>query len=148
MDRLLDDLNPALQDYFQITKEDQEEFAERAMAKMKNKDILDFNVKNGRAPYRKLGPTERIMSPMNILIDHNKDYRIMEFVAAAALVYWKERQGLNGEPMLEKDPIETFCEINKLDKNSKIAKDVQYYFDKIEENRNDVKMLEIVDSLQ
>ena len=54
MDILLEDLNPALQDYFQITKEDQEEFAQRAMRKMKNKDILDFNVKNGRAAKRKI----------------------------------------------------------------------------------------------
>ena len=37
MDILLEDLNPALQDYFQITKEDQEEFAQRAMRKMKTK---------------------------------------------------------------------------------------------------------------
>ena len=148
MDCLLEDLNPALQDYFEITKEDQEEFAQRAMAKMKNKDILDFNIKNGRAPKRKLGPTERIMSPMKILIDHNKDYRIMEFVAAAALIYWKERQGLNGEPLMEKTPIETFCEINDLNVDSKIAKDVQYYYNQIVVNRNHVVMMDIIDSLK
>lgn len=146
MDYLLEDLNPSLEDYFQITKEDEEEFAQRAMKKMKNRDILDFNIKNGRAPKRKLGPTERIMSPMKILMDHHRDYRIMEFVAAAALVYWQERQGLNNEPMLEKSPIETFCELNDLDMDSKIAQDVQYYYEQIMKNRNHVQVLDIIDS--
>lgn len=147
MDRLLADLNPALQDYFQITKEDQEEFAQRAMAKMKNKDILDFNVKNGRAAKRKLGPTERIMSPMMILKEHGRDYRIMEFVAAAALVYWKELQGNGSEPMLEQSPIETFCALNDLPLDSPIARHVADYYEKILANREHVSVLELVDTV-
>lgn len=146
MDTLLEDLNPVLQDYFEITKEDQEEFANRAMKKMKNKDILDFNVKNGRAPRRKLGPTERIMSPMNILKDHGKDYSIMEFVAAAALVYWTELQGTT-EPKLEKTPLETFCEINQLSTDSDIVKKVQYYYDEIMKNRDNVQMMDIINNV-
>ncbi|MGN1277245.1 MAG: NAD(P)-binding domain-containing protein [Floccifex sp.] len=147
MDTLLLDLNPVLQDYFEITKEDQEEFADRAMKKMKNKDILDFNVKNGRAPRRKLGPTERIMSPLAILKDHGKDFTIMEFVAAAALVYWMELQG-KSEPLLEKTPIETFCEINNLELNNPIVKDVQYFYDKIMENRDCVQMMDLIQEYQ
>ncbi len=146
MDTLLEDLNPVLQDYFEITKEDQEKFANRAMKKMKDKDILDFNVKNGRAPRRKLGPTERIMSPMNILKDHGKDYSIMEFVAAAALVYWTELQGMT-EPKLEKTPLETFCEINQLSTDSDIAKKVQYYYDEIMKNRDNVQMMDIINNV-
>ena len=143
MDTLLKDLNPVLQDYFQITKEDQEEFAQRALRKMKDKDILDFNIKNGRAPKRKLGPTERIMSPMNILKDHGRDYAIMEFVAAAALVYWNERGNIS-EPAMEHSPIETFCELNDLSVDSDIAQHVQYYYDQIMEHRSDVQMMEII----
>ncbi len=145
MDTLLADLNPVLQDYFEITKEDQEEFAQRAMAKMKNKDILDYNIKNGRAPRRKLGPTERIMSPMNILKDHGRDYSIMEFVAAAALIYWNELQG-KSEPLLETSPIETFCEINNLSLDNPITKNVQYYYDEIMKNRDNVQMMDIIRS--
>lgn len=145
MDTLLKDLNPVLQDYFNITKEDQEEFAQRAMKKMKNKDILDFNIKNGRAPRRKLGPTERIMSPMMILKDHGRDYSIMEFVAAAALVYWNELQGKT-EPKLEKTPIETFCQINNLSFDDPIVKNVQYYYDQIVKNRDNVQMMDIIRS--
>lgn len=148
MDILLEDLNPSLQDYFQITKEDQEEFAQRAMRKMKNKDILDFNVKNGRAAKRKLGPTERIMSPMKILAEHGKDTRIMEFVAGAALVYWEELQGNGSEPVLEKTPIETFCELNNLDVQDPMVQRVENYFNLIKQNRHNVNMKEIVYSVE
>lgn len=148
MDRLLADLNPALQDYFQITREDQESFAQRAMKKMKDRDILDYNIKNGRAARRKLGPTERIMMPMHILIDHGRDPRIMEFVAAAALVYWKERQGLNNEPMLEDEPIVAFCKLNDLPQNSEIAQHVKAYYDLIMQNRDHVDCNDLVDSIR
>lgn len=148
MDILLEDLNPALQDYFQITKEDQEEFAQRAMRKMKNKDILDFNVKNGRAAKRKLGPTERIMSPMKILKEHGKDTRIMEFVAAAALVYWEELQGNGSEPVLTKSPIETFCDINSLSVDDAMVKRVEKYYELIKANRHNICMKELVYSVE
>ena len=148
MDILLEDLNPALQDYFQITKEDQEEFAQRAMRKMKNKDILDFNVKNGRAAKRKLGPTERIMSPMKILKEHDKDTRIMEFVAAAALVYWEELQGNGSEPVLTKSPIETFCDINGLSVDDAMVKRVEKYYELIKANRHNICMKELVYSVE
>lgn len=143
LDTLLEELNPALQDYFEITKEDQEEFAERAMRKMKDKSILDFNVKNGRAPKRKLGPTERIMSPMKILAEHGKDTRIMEFVAAAALVYWDELQG-KSEPMMEKDMITTFCELNDLSKDDVVVQHVIQYVNLIQENRDNVNAMEFI----
>ena len=148
MDILLEDLNPALQDYFEITKEDQEEFAQRAMRKMKDKDILDFNVKNGRAAKRKLGPTERIMSPMKILKEHDKDTRIMEFVAGAALVYWEELQGNGSEPMLEKPPIETFCDLNGLSLEDPMVKRVSKYYELIKANRHHVCMKELVYSVE
>lgn len=148
MDILLEDLNPALQDYFEITKEDQEEFAQRAMRKMKDKDILDFNVKNGRAAKRKLGPTERIMSPMKILKEHDKDTRIMEFVAGAALVYWEELQGNGSEPMLEKSPIETFCDLNGLSLEDPMVKRVEKYYELIKANRHHVCMKELVYSVE
>lgn len=140
---LMKELNPALQDYFQITKEDQEAFTERALAKFRDKSILDYNIKNGRAPRRKLGPTERIMSPMKILLDHDKDPRILEFVAAAALVYWDELQGKT-EPKLEKDLITTFCEINELSGNEPIVEHVKHYLYEIKKNRDNICIMQIL----
>ncbi len=144
MDRLLIDLNTVLQDYFHITKEDQESFAQRALDKMKNKDILDFTVKNGRAVRRKLGKNERIMAPLRILKGHHKDYRIMEFVAAASLVYWMELQGKHGEEILQMPPIETFCSITDLSSDDPITKDVQHYYTEIINNRKNVNIIRII----
>ena len=144
MDRLLAELNPCLEDYFGISKEEQAAFAQKALDKFKDQYILDYNVKNGRAPKRKLGPTERIMTPMHILIDHHKDPRIMQFVAAAALVYWNELQGKNGEPVLEKPLMETFCEINSLSLEDPIAQGVEKYLKEIQKNRKDVHIIDIL----
>lgn len=143
MMRLMEELNPSLQDYFEITKEDQEAFTNRALAKFRDRSILDYNVKNGRAPRRKLGPTERIMSPMQILIDHNKDPRILEFVAAAALIYWEELQG-KSEPLLENDLITTFCEINSLKGDEQVVEHVKDYLYKIKEHREDINIIDII----
>lgn len=143
MMKLMEDLNPALQDYFQITKEDQEAFTNRALAKFRDKSILDYNIKNGRAPRRKLGPMERIMSPMKILLDHDKDPRIMEFVAAAALVYWDELQGKT-EPKMDKDLITTFCEINDLEGNEPVVEHVKHYLYEIKKNRDNINIMQIL----
>lgn len=144
MDQLLAELDPCLMEYFGITMEDQTAFSQKALKKFKDLYILDYTIKNGRAPYRKLGPTERIMTPMRILMDHKKDPSIMQFVAAAALVYWEERQGKNGEPMLEKDPITTFCELNDLQKDDPIVKGVEQYLEKIHQNREHVVIQELL----
>lgn len=144
MDALLKDLNPVLQEYFQISKEDQEAFANKAMDKMKDKSILDYNIKNGRAPERKLGPTERIMTPLNILKEHKKDTKIMEFVAAAALIYWEELQGSASAKKLSKDPIDELCEMNKLSRNDEIVKHIEQYVDAIKRNRNNVIIMDIL----
>ena len=144
MDQLLAELDPCLMEYFGITMEDQTAFSQKALKKFKDLYILDYTIKNGRAPYRKLGPTERIMTPMRILMDHKKDPSIMQFVAAAALVYWEERQGKNGEPMLEKDPITTFCELNDLQKDDPIVKGVEKYLEKIHQNREHVVIQELL----
>lgn len=143
MMRLMDELNPALQDYFEITKEDQEAFTNRALTKFRDKSILDYNIKNGRAPRRKLGPTERIMSPMQILIDHDKDPKILEFVAAAALLYWEELQG-KSEPLLEKDLMTTFCELNDLKGDEPVVEHVKSYVDKIKQRRDNINIIDII----
>ena len=144
MDRLLEELNPCLEAYFEITGEEQAEFAKKALDKFKDQYILDYNIKNGRAPRRKLGPTERIMTPMRILIEHGKDPSIMQFVAAAALTYWQELQGKNNEPLLEKSPIETFCEINDLSADDPIAVKVESYFRAIQQNRSNIHIMSLL----
>lgn len=144
MDRLLVDLNPALAKYFGITVEEQAAFAQKAIDKFKDRKILDYNVKNGRAAIRKLGPTERIMAPMKIIKDFGGDTRILEFNAAAALVYWEELQGNGSEPVLEVSPIEKFCEITLTELNSELAKHVDMYFNRIKDKRSCINLINLV----
>lgn len=81
---------------------------------------------------------------MRILIDHGKDPSIMQFVAAAALTYWQELQGKNNEPLLEKSPIETFCEINGLSADDPIAVKVEAYFQAIQKNRDQIRIMSLL----
>lgn len=145
MDQLLESLNPALQKYFEITEEDQVAFANKALGKFKDLNILDYTVKNGRAPRRKLGPTERIISPIRIIENNHGDTRILEFVAAAALTYWVELEG-KSEPMIGMSPIEAFMEINGFSKDDPIVENVAYYYDEIQKNRANINVLDIVNS--
>lgn len=144
MNKLLKELNPPLARYFNISIEEQEEFADKALDKFKDKKILDYNVKNGRAAIRKLGPTERIVAPMNIIKEANGDTSILEFNAAAALVYWEELQGNGSEPLIEGLPIEKLCEVSQIDSNSDLARRIEKYYNLIKVNRNNIKLLELI----
>lgn len=144
MDRLLKELNPALIRYFEITKEDQISFANRALDKFKDRSILDYTVKNGRAPSRKLASTERIMAPMKIIEDNHGDTRIMEFIAAAALCYWDELQGKGIEPWIGKAPIEAFVEINRLKGDEPLVGHIQTYFEEIKKQRQNINIVNIL----
>ena len=68
----------------------------------------------------------------------------MQFVAAAALTYWQELQGKNNEPLLEKSPIETFCEINDLSADDPIAVKVESYFRAIQQNRSNIHIMSLL----
>lgn len=144
MDDLLIELNPALADYFDITLEEQTEFSKRALAKFKDLSILDYTVKNGRDAHRKLGPTERIMAPMNIMKLHSKDFQILELVAAAAVVYWKEQQGNGREVKPKEGFIEDMAAMNKNLINEDIIENIKSYIKKIENVRNEVKLYDIL----
>lgn len=144
MDRLLKELNPALAKYFKIDIKDQQNFANRALAKFKNKNILDYTIKNGRDAKRKLGPTERIMAPMQIIANHGGDIRILKFNAAAALCYWEEQKDNGREAKYEVSPFDEFCRIAGIDANSKLAQDVAGYLEKIKKNRTSINLLEMI----
>lgn len=144
MDRLLIELNPALAGYFAITLEEQLEFAKKALIKFKDKNILDYVIKNGRDAARKLGPTERIMAPMKILQDHNGDIRILEFIAAAALCYWEELQGNGREAMIKMDSIDKLCELNQLKRSCQIVKNIEHYLYEIKTNRNNINVIKVL----
>lgn len=148
MDRLLDQLNPALVNYFKISDQEQLTFSNKALDKFKDLLILDYTSKNGRAPARKLAPNERIMAPMKILLDNQKDPRIMAFVAAAALVYWEEFALSGKERIVKESAFKQFCELNDLREDSGVARNVYSYFTEIKEKRSNININEIIDEVE
>ena len=74
---------------------------------------------------------------------YTSDPRIMEFVAAAALVYWDELQGKT-EPKMDKDLITTFCEINSLEGNEPVVEHVKQYLYEIKKNRDNICIMQIL----
>lgn len=140
----LESLNPSLSNYFGIELNKQAAFAQKAVNKFKDKNILDYVIKNGRAAKRKLGKTERIFAPYEIIKSNNKDARILTFNAAAALTYWYELQGKGEEPLLNNDPIDELVSILQLYPNDDFIKAVKFYYEKIKENRKKINLLELI----
>ncbi|QIK70635.1 hypothetical protein G7062_10115 [Erysipelothrix sp. HDW6C] len=83
----LDTLNQALAFYFKVPLEEQHEFAMNAFRKFSNTEIADTIERNTRDVIRKLGPTERFIKPLNIMIDRNLHSNVLIETIAAALVY-------------------------------------------------------------
>ncbi|GAB2027801.1 mannitol dehydrogenase family protein [Lactovum odontotermitis] len=85
-------LNPALAGEFQITQEEQEDFAGQALQKFRNPHIYDPIERNVRAVERKLGLKERLFGPISIVekagINANALYRIVAY----ALYYNKNEK--------------------------------------------------------
>lgn len=150
MDQLLNTLNPALADYFGIELSEQIDFSEAALEKFKDLHIIDYVVKNGRDAKRKLGATERIMAPLRIIRDFDKegDIRILEFNAAAALCYWEELKDNGREQKLEGPIMEVFAAASGIEKDSEVAQHVYFYLQKIKEQRDDVRILDIIDLIE
>lgn len=142
IDLLLRDLNPSLADYFKISLEEQTAFANKAVDKFKDEKILDFIIKNGRAPKRKLGPSERIYAPYKILEEHKKDTSIMCLVAGAALIYMEE---IDTESTSDRfDPSKVLESILEVDKNGSFIKKSTEFYKRIKQDRNNIKLLDML----
>ena len=124
MDLLLKELNPALAEYFNISLKEQETFANKALTKFKNRNILDYVIKNGRDAFRKLGKTERIIAPMKIIEDHGGNADILYLNAAAALTYWKELSGNGREPLMSGTPLQELAKILDTDEENELIKKI------------------------
>ena len=89
---------------------DQEEFALLSRKKFTNPAIRDSIARNAREPQRKLGRTERILGPAELLVRNGEDPSVLYRTAAAALLYrddadpvWTEiRRTCTPEEILER----------------------------------------------
>lgn len=100
MHELKSALSGALSARYGITFEEQDHFGDMAIGKFTNKDISDSIVRNARAVRRKLGPSERIVAPMRILMEQGQDARILQRIAAAAVIYGTRVEGEREEELL------------------------------------------------
>ena len=109
--------NRAICAEFGCTASDQERFAALSRAKFCNPEIKDSIARNARDAKRKLGPTERIIGPLNLLKKHGEDYSVLCKTAAAALLYCKNVES-NQTP-----PEQLLSEVSGL-KDTKVIEEV------------------------
>lgn len=143
IDQLQESLNPSLAKYFNIPLEEQKDFSDKAMTKFKDRAIIDFCIKNGRAAKRKLGKTERIYAPYTIIRQNDLDTEILPFNAAAALVYWEELQGIT-EPELPSDHRKLLAELLEINEDAPYIEKTLYYYQKIKKNREAIQLLNLL----
>jgi len=138
MNYLLDELNPALANYFGISLEEQQTFSQKALAKFKDKLILDYVVKNGRAARRKLGETERIYAPYQILKEQGYNTKIMTLTAGAALIYL-EMVEYDGENFMPSNEVSEILDLDGEDEFVKQA--TNFYYQIKDTNKEQLQLL-------
>lgn len=96
-DLLEERLNQAICAEYRIPREEQLRFSEMAKRKFRNPEIRDTVTRNARNAKRKLGAGDRIAGPLKLLESHKIPTAELEIVAAAALWYGIEKEGLGPE---------------------------------------------------
>ena len=94
-DLLEERLNQAICAEYRIPREEQLRFSEMAKRKFRNPEIRDTVTRNARNAKRKLGAGDRIAGPLKLLESHEIPTAELEIVAAAALWYGIEKEGLD-----------------------------------------------------
>ena len=72
---------------YNISYDTQLQFTNRAVEKFKNREIYDTIYRNARQAQRKLGPNERLLTPLRLAYKYQADLRYISLVIAAALDY-------------------------------------------------------------
>lgn len=84
-----------------ISYETQLDFTKRAVEKFQNRDIYDTIYRNARQAERKLGVSERMMTPLFLAKKYGSNTALIELVIAAAMYYAKEKEGTDTAAVLE-----------------------------------------------
>ncbi|PKL13939.1 MAG: hypothetical protein CVV52_03870 [Spirochaetae bacterium HGW-Spirochaetae-8] len=89
---LYESVNHALGLDYGIDPVDKNEFACASLKKFQNKDIYDSIERNARNASRKLGPDERLLGPLRLLVKHNIAFDVLSMVIATACRYGIEHE--------------------------------------------------------
>jgi mannitol-1-phosphate 5-dehydrogenase len=85
--KVYDETSKALSKEFGISYEDEYAFSMTSLAKLRNKDIVDFIVRNARDPIRKLGVEDRLVGPSLIALKYGIQPEGLATAIAAAIYY-------------------------------------------------------------
>lgn len=87
LEQFYSEINKAVCSNYGIDIQEQESFALLSKKKFQNKAIRDTILRNAAAPIRKLGPKERLIEPMRLIISQGGNADPLYKTAAAALKY-------------------------------------------------------------
>lgn len=100
IDIFSNNLNPALAIYFNVSINDQNLFFNQAMKKFQDPFCIDTIARNCRDVNRKLGLSERLFGPINLIEKYGYNADILFDVVAAACLYEKQTFNTNSIDML------------------------------------------------
>lgn len=122
-------INECMCKEYGYTKSDQEEFALLSRRKFTDKTIVDTVNRNAREPQRKLKYAERLIGPLMLEAKYNKSTCVLEKTVAAALLYSDENDKEWETIKKNKGPERILTDICKLDKDSKLFKNILRQYD-------------------
>ena len=130
LDKNYEVTNKVLCQEFGYTMEDQREFAQLSKNKFCDKTIVDTVARNAREPQRKLGNTERIIGPMQLINKYNEDASVLEMTAAAMLLYDNDGEDEWRKIKIENTPGEILEKICGLCNDDESFNNILNYYDK------------------
>lgn len=134
LDKNYEVTNKVLCQEFGYTEEDQREFAMLSRNKFCDKTIVDTVARNAREPQRKLGNTERIIGPMQLINKYNEDASVLEMTAAAMLLYDNEGEDEWRKIKSENTPEEILEKICGLTKDDKSFSNIIKFYNEFKNN--------------
>jgi len=89
--RVYDETSRALSREFKISYEEEYAFAMTSLAKLRNREIVDFITRNARDPIRKLGPEDRLVGPSRVALKYGIRPEGLATAIAAAIYYENDK---------------------------------------------------------
>ena len=117
---------------FGYDEKDQEEFAKLSRDKFLNRTIVDSIERNARDPLRKLGPEERIMGPLKLILQEGEDGSVLEKTAAALLCYRGVNEDKWDQVRAQLSPEEILRQYGGLTDEACLARILKYYEEYVE----------------
>lgn len=109
------EMNPAIAAEMQVTLEEQEQFAGKALQKYQDKSVTDFTERHARDPLRKLGPSDRIVGTLRLIEKQGCSCEALATTLAAAIFYSTKNpddpSGMELERMREEKGIDYILEM-------------------------------------